>query len=85
MAASAACEKGANVIVLEKRSAPGGNSAMARGFFAAESKPQRRKRIDAPRDELFKIAMDWAHWKINPRLVRAYIDKSADTIQSKYR
>ena len=81
-AACAAREKGANnVTALEKRGAPGGNSAMAGGFFAAESKPQKQRNIDASRDVLFKMQMDFTHWRTNPRLVRAYIDKSADTVQ----
>ena len=37
--------------------------------------------IDARRDDLFKIAMNYAHWKVNPRIVRAFIDKSGDTIR----
>ena len=80
-AAVAAAEKGANVIVLEKRHDLGGNSARAEGLFAAESPAQKRLKIDAPRDELFKMAMDYAHWKLNARLVRAFIDKSGDTIR----
>jgi fumarate reductase flavoprotein subunit len=78
-AAVAAAEEGASVIVLEKRRAPGGNSAMAEGFFAAESPTQKRMNIDADRDVLFKKAMDYAHWKINPRILRAFVDKSGDT------
>jgi fumarate reductase flavoprotein subunit len=81
-ASVAAREKGVNnVIALEKLGAPGGNSAMATGFFAAESKPQKQRNIDASRDMLFKMQMDFTHWRTNPRLVRAYIDKSADTVQ----
>jgi fumarate reductase flavoprotein subunit len=78
-AAVQAAEKGAKVIVLEKRNAVGGNTSMAHGFFAAESPAQKRMMIDAPKDELFKLAMDYHHWTINPRLVRAFINKSGDT------
>jgi fumarate reductase flavoprotein subunit len=80
-AAVAAAEKGATAIVLEKRRVPGGNSAMAGGLLAAETQFQKQNIVDVRRDELFKIAMDYAHWKINPRIIRAYIDKSADTIR----
>lgn len=81
-AAAAAREKGAkSVIALEKRAVTGGNSAVAGGFFAAESKPEKQRNIDASREVLFKMQMDFAHWRTNPRLVRAYIDKSADTVQ----
>jgi fumarate reductase flavoprotein subunit len=71
-AAAAAAEKGARVIVLEKRGL-GGSSAMAFGVFAVDS-PARQ-------DECFNIAMDWAHWRINPRIVRAFIDKSGDSVR----
>jgi fumarate reductase flavoprotein subunit len=80
-AAVAAAEKGSRVIVLEKRRTAGGSSALAVGLFAAESPDQKRQRIDAQKDECFKIAMDYAHWTINPRIVRAFIDKSGDTIR----
>ncbi|MFH1032815.1 MAG: FAD-dependent oxidoreductase [Chloroflexota bacterium] len=78
-AAVQAAEKGGKVIVLEKRHAVGGHSAMAVGFFAAESPALKRRMIDAPRDELFKIGMDFHHWTIDPRILRAYIDISGDT------
>jgi fumarate reductase flavoprotein subunit len=71
-AAAAAAEKGTRVIVLEKRGL-GGSSAMAFGVFAVDS-PARQ-------DECFNIAMDWAHWRLNPRLVRALIDKSGDSVR----
>ncbi|MFC1942497.1 FAD-dependent oxidoreductase [Chloroflexota bacterium] len=80
-AAVAAREKGAEVTVLEKRGMPGGNSAMAMGFFAAESKPQKRMKIDAPGDELFKMHMDFTHWRVNPLIVRSIINISGDTVQ----
>ena len=79
-AAVAAAEKGAGVIVLEKRGL-GGNSALAWGIFAAESPVQKRAMIDCRKDDCFKTAMNYAHWKINPRIVRAFIDKSGDTIR----
>jgi fumarate reductase flavoprotein subunit len=80
-AAVAAAEKGAEVIVLEKRAKPGGNARMAEGLLAAESDVQKRAKIDARKDDLFKIAMDFDHWQLNPRLIRAFLDKSGDTIK----
>lgn len=79
-AAVAAAEMGKKVVVVEKQK-PGGNSALAGGFFAAESKIQKRMMVDAQRGDLFRMAMDYSHWKINPDIVRAVINKSADTIQ----
>lgn len=80
-AAVAAAEMGARVVVLEKRAELGGNSAMAGGIFAAESPVQKRMMIDARKDTLFKKAMDYAHWKVDPLIVRAFIYKSGDTIR----
>ena len=56
-AAVAAAEEGSKVIVLEKRSKAGGNTAMAVGLFACESPVQKRLRIDVSKDECFKIAI----------------------------
>jgi fumarate reductase flavoprotein subunit len=82
-AALTAAESGIkNIIVLEKRAALGGNSALASGPFACESPAQARQRIIADKDELFKRAMDWAHWsRVNPRIIRAFLNKSGDTIR----
>jgi fumarate reductase flavoprotein subunit len=80
-AAVAAAEKGADVILLEKQSRLGGTSAMAGGPFAVESPLQKRMGINLTRDEYFKIAMEYSHHTINPRIVRAYIDKSGDTVR----
>lgn len=79
-AAVAAAEKGAKVILLEKRGL-GGSSALAFGIFAAESPVQKRAAIDISCDDCFKIAMDWAHWRVNPRIIRAFIDKTGDTVR----
>jgi fumarate reductase flavoprotein subunit len=80
-AAVVAAKRGAKVILLEKRRKLGGTSAMAQGLFGAESIAQKRLKIDAQRDELFRMAMKFARWSINPRIVRAFIDKSGDTIR----
>ncbi len=80
-AAAAAAEKGARVILLEKKGAPGGNSAFVVGIFAAESPAQRRLSVDVAKDEAFKMAMDYAHWRINPRIFRTFVDRSGDTIK----
>ena len=81
-AAIAAAENGCrSIIVFEKAGSAAGSTAMAHDIFGAESPVQKRQGVDAPKDLLFKTAMEWAHWtKINPRIVRAFIDKSGDTI-----
>lgn len=80
-AAVAAAQKGASVIVLEKRNCTGGNTALATMLFAAGSPPQKRAMVDAAKDQLFTAVMDWAHWNIDPRIIRAFINKSGDTIR----
>ncbi len=80
-AAIAAREKGVDVVILEKRRMAGGNASIAGGIFAVESHIQKRKNIDTRKDECFEIAMSHSHWKINPRLIRAIVNKSGDTIQ----
>ena len=81
-AALTAAERGCSkVVVLEKVGSPGGNSALAHDLFAVESPVQKQMGTDARRDDFFKIAMRWCHWsKVNPRIVRAFLDKSGETI-----
>ncbi len=80
-AAVAAAEKGAKVIVLEKQKKTGGNASLAAGILAAESPVQKRLKINATREYLFKASMDYARWMVNPGIVKAFIDKSGDTIR----
>jgi len=81
-AAMSALELGCkSVILLEKQPSPGGSTAMAHDIFGAESPVQKRAWFDTSRDELFKIHMNWTHWTVNPKIVRAFIDKSGDTIR----
>jgi fumarate reductase flavoprotein subunit len=79
-AAIAAAEGGASVIIFEKASTTGGAGNMAFGPFAVESRLQRLKQIDLTREEAFKIHMDYTHWRVDALLVKAFIDKSAETI-----
>lgn len=78
--AIAAAENGAKVVVLEKRHGAGGDTALAGGLFAAESPPLKRLKNDSNADELIRRALSYAHWKTNPRIVRAFIKRSGDTI-----
>lgn len=79
-AAVAAAEKGADVVLVEELPKPGGNTQFAFGMFACESPVQKRFNVHAPRDEFFRSAMDYAQWTIDPGIIRAYINKSGDTI-----
>lgn len=82
-AALEAAERGAtNILVIEKRSSLGGNTALAGGLFACESPVQARERVVADKDLFFKKAVDWAHWSgIDPDILRTFINSSGDTIR----
>jgi len=81
-AATAALEGGARVVIVEKRGVTGGNAPFANGIFACESPLQRKLMVDVPKDEVYKNAVEWYHYDwINPRLLRAYINKTGDTIR----
>jgi fumarate reductase flavoprotein subunit len=80
-AAIAAAEGGAKVVLFEKRKVFGGISVTGMGIFAVESRLQRLKNVPYTRDEVFKLFMDRTHWMADAKLVRAYIDKTASTIE----
>lgn len=71
---------GARVVVLEKMSKIGGYSLTTHGMFAAESVVQNRDFVEVTKDKAFKTHMHQTHWCANARLVRAFIDKSASSI-----
>jgi fumarate reductase flavoprotein subunit len=79
-AAVTAAEGGAKVIVFEKQRSLGGTSNFFEGIFAVESAMQRERFIDYSRDEAFKKIMEYSHWRANARLVRAFVNESAETI-----
>lgn len=80
-AALTAARGGAEVILFEKLPMPGGYSLFAEGMFAAESIIQEQQYIGITKEEAFKNHMNSTHWCANGRLVRAFIDKSASTIE----
>jgi len=79
-AAITAAEGGARVILFEKRPSAGGSSNFLKGTFAVESDMQRESYITYSRDEAFKNIIEYSHWRANPRLVRAIVNESAETI-----
>ena len=79
-AALTAAQGGAKAIVIEKAPHLGGTTNFAQGLFAVESRMQRQRYIGITCDQAFRMAMEYSHWRANPRLVRAVIDKSAHTI-----
>jgi fumarate reductase flavoprotein subunit len=73
-------EGGAKVVVFEKMPFAGGSFLFTEGTFAVESEMQRKRNIKVTRDEAFRGIMEYSHWKANAALVRAFVDKSASTI-----
>jgi fumarate reductase flavoprotein subunit len=79
-ASIAAVESGAKVVAFEKASTTGGTGNMGMGLLGVESRLQRLKSLGPTKDEAFRIFMDYTHWQVDARLVRAYMDKAATTI-----
>lgn len=79
-AAWAAAEKGLKVVTLEKSGMIGGTGKFSEGIFAVESSMQRNWNYGLTRDEAFMKIMNYGHWRGNARMVRAFVDRSGDTI-----
>jgi fumarate reductase flavoprotein subunit len=79
-AALALSEGKASIAVFEKMQHAGGSTRFPEGMFAAESQMQRKRNIGVTRDKAFRDIMAYSHWKANGSLVRAFVDRSADTI-----
>ena len=62
------------------RAAVGGNGLFPRGVFGIDSTLQKKKLIFADTDKVFKDCMEYSHWKIDGRVIRALIDRSGQTI-----
>lgn len=75
-----AAEGGAKVITLEKLGHMGGTANHGSGIFGVESRLQKTKQYSLTKEEAFKIYMDFTHWRVNARLVKTLIDKSAESI-----
>lgn len=82
-AAVSAREKGAEVLVLESRKCVGGISVTGMGLFAVESHHQKARNLDSvfTKDDAFEFIMDRTHWRLDAKIARAYVDKSASTIE----
>jgi fumarate reductase flavoprotein subunit len=80
-AAITVAEEGAKVIVCEKQPSVGGTSNFFNGTFAVESAMQKVGYVAYTRDQAFRNHMEYNHWRANGPLVRALINKSADTIE----
>lgn len=78
-AAIEAAKAGARVLVLEKEPITGGSSAICGGQFAfAPTAMQRERGIKDSTDMFFSDLMKIGQNRNDPKLVRAYVDASAD-------
>jgi fumarate reductase flavoprotein subunit len=80
-AAITAAENGAQVMILEKANTTGGCANMAMGLLGVETKLQKERLIDITRERAFEKFMDYTHWRSDAKLVKKYIDQSAETIE----
>jgi fumarate reductase flavoprotein subunit len=80
-AANAAAENGVKVILLEKTPVTGGAGNMGMGPFAVGTRLQRKRMIGLTKEEAFEKFMSYTHWRADAGLVKAYIEKSASTIE----
>ena len=71
---------GAAVIVLEKTAEFGGMTNYALGMFAVESRHQKREKCGLTVEQAFQHHMRQCFWLADAHLVRAFMDKSGDTI-----
>lgn len=76
----AAAEKGLKVVTLEKQGMVGGTGKFSEGIFAVESSMQRNWNYGLTKDEAFQKIMNYGHWRGNAKMVRAFVDKSGETI-----
>jgi fumarate reductase flavoprotein subunit len=79
-AAISAAEGGVKTSIFEKGATTGGTANMGMGPLGIESRLQRLKQHKLTKDDAFNIFMNYTHWRVDAKLVRAYIDKSSDTI-----
>jgi fumarate reductase flavoprotein subunit len=79
-AALTAAYGGASVVVLEQEAEPGGMTNFAEGMFAVGSRLQKKHKVGLTVEEAFNVHMEETHWLANPRLVRTFMEKTADTV-----
>ncbi len=73
--------EGASVLLLEKMPSRGGMSNFSEGMFAVESKLQQINKVGITVEQAFRRHMENTHWLPDARLVRTFMEKTADTIE----
>ena len=79
-AAISAAQQGLSVTVFEKMPITGGTANRGMGPLGIESRHTRAHLLEPTKDEAFKAFMDYTHWRVDAKLVRAFLNKSGDTI-----
>jgi fumarate reductase flavoprotein subunit len=79
-AALTLAEGGADVVIFEKMRHAGGSTRFPEGMFGVETNMQKTLNIQLTRDGMFREMMEYSHWKANAALVRAFVNRSAPTI-----
>lgn len=78
----AAASKGAKVVIVEQTSTYGGSALYgADGFFAIESSQQSDEGIYTSSEEMYNLFMDYTHYSSKAALIRAFLEKSASTVE----
>lgn len=80
-AALQAAQLGRKVTIFEKKDHLGGAMNGGTGPFAVDTVQQRRLQRVVTKEEAFNFFMEYTHWQVEPSLVSAYVNKSADTIK----
>ncbi len=81
-AAVSVAQQGKRVTVFEKASVIGGNSIFPRGgTFAVGSKYQKNLGIEFGVDDVYRVIMNYTHYRANAPLLRAFLEKSASTVE----
>lgn len=81
-AAIAAQEQGVKVAILEKAPVVAACATSFAGcVFGVESEMQKERGIALTRQKAFELFMEHNHWAANSRLIRKFVDGSADTIE----
>lgn len=79
-AALSALENGLSVVLLEKMPGLGGGGNYMEGTYAAGSRFQIKENYPYNSEYGFKQIMNFHHWRIEPKLVRTFINATAGNI-----
>lgn len=80
-AALTAGSGGARCMVFEKGAEFGGMTNLAEGMFAVGTMLQKRMKLPYTPEDRFQAQMEATNWEANPRLVRAFMEKTAETME----